>query len=337
VSAAAGSVLICAVEGTALTSVERAFYAATPVSGLTLFTRNIPHPDYRKLRGLVGELQSLRPAGAPPLVVAIDQEGGRVNRFKTKDWPDFPNEGPALQLAGGKTDFDALQSIRSYARTVARALAGVGINTDFAPVCDIDTEPTNTAIGDRCFAKDAEGVTLRAGAFLDGLQDEGVLGSLKHFPGQGDARVDTHYGKGVIDLPRGVLDRRELAPFRALLPRAPMVMISHCVYPALAPEEASLSPRIMNDLLRGELGFTGVVVSDDMTMGAMAQDDAAWGAALVSAVLAGADMLLVCRHIDKCRLAYEVLEREAARSPAFARRLAAAAARVVALRRRLTA
>lgn len=332
---AAGAVLICAVEGTALTGEERAFYAATPTSGLTVFTRNIPHPDYKQLRHLVEELQALRPAGEPPLVVAVDQEGGRVNRFKTKDWPAFPNQGPALQLADGSTDDAGLQAIRAYAGGVASELLSVGVNVDFAPVCDIDTEPTNTAIGDRCFGKDARSVTLRAGAFLDGLQAAGVLGSLKHFPGQGDARVDTHHGRGVIDLPRSVLDERELAPFRALIPRAPMVMISHCIYPALADEEASLSPRIMNELLRGELGFRGVVVSDDMTMGAIAQDEHAWGEAIVAAVAAGADMILVCRHVAKCRQAYETLKRAAAKSPAFARRLDEAAGRVMALRGRL--
>ncbi len=336
-SDAAGAVLICAVEGTALTSAERAFYTATPTSGLTLFTRNIPHPDFRQLRTLVGELQELRPAGAPPLIVAIDQEGGRVNRFKTKDWPDFPNLGPALQLAGGKDDDAALRAIRDYAAEVARTLLAVGINVDFAPVCDIDTEPTNTAIGDRCFGKDAGSVIRRAGAFLDGLQSAGVLGSLKHFPGQGAATVDTHVGKGIIPLARAILDARELAPFRALIPRAAMVMISHCVYPALAPEEASLSPWIMNDLLRGELGFGGVVVSDDMTMGAIGQDDAAWGDALIAAVTAGADMLLICRHVERGRFAHETLRRAAAKSPAFARRLDEAAGRVLALRRRLPA
>jgi beta-N-acetylhexosaminidase len=112
-------------------------------------------------------------------------------------------------------------------------------------------------------------------------------------------------------------------------------MISLCIYPALAPVVAALSARVMGDLLRGELGFTGVVVSDDMMMGAIGQDEKVWGDALVAAVTAGADMLLVCRNIDRCILAHERLQREAARSEAFSRRLDDAARRVVALRRGL--
>lgn len=334
-SDAAGAVLICAVEGSALSKEERAFYAAVPTSGLTVFTRNFPPADYRGVNALLAELQNLRPAGAPPLIVAIDQEGGRVNRLRP--WSDFPNKGPALHLADGSCDDAALQSIYDYAATVGRALRAVGINTNFAPVCDIDTEPTNTAIGDRCFGKDALSAAKRAGAFLGGLQSSGVLACLKHFPGQGDAKVDTHAGKGVIPLARAVLDARELLPFRALMPQAPMVMISHCIYPALDDREASLSARVMVDLLRGELGFGGVVVSDDMIMGAINQDEGAWGEALVAAVAGGADMLLVCRHIERITLAYDTLKRAAAKSAAFARRLDEAAGRVVALRRRLPA
>ena len=127
----------------------------------------------------------------------------------------------------------------------------------------------------------------------------------------------------------------ELVPFQALLSQASMVMISHCIYPQLAPEEASRSAWLMGDLLRDQLGFSGVVVSDDMNMGAIPQAESLWQEAIVQAVVAGADLLLVCRHLERYESAYAALTQEAARSSAFKRRLEQAAGRVFALRGRL--
>lgn len=327
----AGAVLVCAVEGRDLTAAERSFYRTAGPSGVTVFTRNIPeNPD--DLIALTRALQSERPPGAPPFLVAIDQEGGRVARIRH---PKFPNLGPAMKLAEGRSDAAGLETVRQHAGDVGRALAALGVNVNFAPVCDVLTEPSNLAIGDRAFATTAEPAALRAGAYLDGLQDTGVLGCLKHFPGQGAAKVDTHAGRAIVDVARDLLQNRELVPFIRLLPRVPMVMIAHCIYPSLAPEEASRSKAVIGGLLRQELGYRGVVVSDDMNMGALPQDDQAWSQAIVDAVAAGTDLLLVCRHLEKCQLAYDTLVREAAKSPAFARRLDEAASRVLPMRQRL--
>ena len=331
----AGAILIGGVEGTSLTSEERRFFSSAQISGITLFRYNVPE-KYRDTALLVRDVQRTGVGTLPSLVIAIDQEGGRVNRFRTEIAPDFPNQGPALKLAGGLSDAAALRSIAEYAIQLANALKHLGINVNFAPVLDIDTEPTNIAIGDRCFGKDVDSVAKRAGVFLGAMQGAGVLGCLKHFPGQGDAKVDTHAGRGIIDLTRRELDERELAPFLGLINHASMVMISHCIYPALDDREASLSPKVMKDLLRRDMGFRGVVVSDDMIMGAIAQDDRGWAEAIVDAVQQGADMILVCRHLEKMRKAHEALTVAAKKSPAFARRLDEAAARVLALRTRLT-
>lgn len=328
---AAASVLVCAVEGTALSNAEKFFYERVAPAGVTLFARNIP-AHYPDTVNLVRALQSLRPAGDPPMVIAIDQEGGRVRRIKQ---PEFPNQGPAMALAGGSVDPDALAEIESYAAAVGRALLSVGVNVNFAPVLDILTEPMNDAIGDRAFGTDLDPVCRRAGAFLRGMQQTGVLGCLKHFPGQGDAQVDTHKGRALVDLPPKLLYDRELVPFRAMLEHAPMVMISHCIYPQLAPEEASRSPRIIGGLLRGEMQFEGVVVSDDMNMGALPQDRALWLESIVEAVAAGIDMVLVCRDIEKCEAAYEALTAAAAKSASFKKRLLEAAGRVTQMRTRL--
>jgi len=178
---AAGAVILAAVESTQLTKDEEAFFARAPVSGVTLFARNIPRENYlAPVSALTKNLQSLRPASRPPLMIAIDQEGGRVNRMPSP----FPNFGPAQKLEGGSTKKDALERLRAYAADVGRALKACGINTDFAPVMDVITEPTNTAIGDRSFATDSDGVIARGGAFLAGLCESGVLPCLKHFLGR---------------------------------------------------------------------------------------------------------------------------------------------------------
>lgn len=324
----AGAVLVTAVEGLALTEPERAFIKRAQISGVTLFARNIPG-DHGRVRELTRDLQACRPVDAPPLIVAIDQEGGRVRRLRAP----FPDGGAALGLAGGRDDLDALNEIRAVARDMAGRLSCLGINVDFAPCTDVLSEPTNLAIGDRAFARAPGSAAKRAGAFLAGLHDAGVLGCLKHFPGQGDAKVDTHVGKAVVAVSLETLRSRELVPFVALLERASMVMVAHCVYPALGPEEASRSPRIMQGLLRRELGYDGVVVSDDMMMGAIPQDLPSWQEAIVQSVAAGADVMLVCRDLSRAEAAHAALTREAARSPAFAARLADAAARVIRLRR----
>jgi beta-N-acetylhexosaminidase len=318
------------VSSTAVTEDERDFYERIQPAGLTLFARNIPD-QISETRILTDSLQATRPAGAPPMIIAIDQEGGRVRRIKK----DFPERGPALNLEDGRTDMESLNVIGIYAKEIGTKLLSLGVNVNFAPVVDILTEPANLAIGDRAFGTDVGPVCSRSRAFLNGLQASGVLGCLKHFPGQGDAKVDTHIGKAIVDLPRKVLDERELVPFRALLSKAKMVMISHCIYPQLSPEEAGRSPKIIGALLRGEMGFEGVVVSDDMGMGAMPQEEKEWQDAIVESVAAGVDMVLVCEKLERFHLAYEALVAAAARSRSFQTRLADAAARVTELRRGL--
>jgi beta-N-acetylhexosaminidase len=265
------------------------------------------------------------------MIVAIDQEGGRVSRLPAP----FPNLGPALNIRDGQADADSLLALREYGQDVGRALRSIGINVDFAPVLDVLTEPTNHSIGDRCFGTTPDQATPRAEAFMSGLQSERVMGCLKHFPGQGDARVDTHLGTAVIDVSLQTLITRELIPFKALAPKCPMVMISHSIFPVLDDLEASRSRIIILDWLRTRLGFEGVVVSDDMNMGALPQDIVDWKEALIDAVAAGCDALLVCRHLDRCYEALDALRVEAKRSLAFSSRLDDAAKRVTSMRRAL--
>jgi beta-N-acetylhexosaminidase len=328
---AASAVLVAAVEGLELTPDEDRFFREESPAGVTLFRRNIPQQLYRGVAILNQTLQETRPAGDPPLIIAVDQEGGRVSRFPAT----FPNRGPALNLEGGRVDEASLKKIREYGQQVGAALKSVGVNVNFAPVVDILSEPTNYAIGDRCFGLTAEDVTIRAEAFLAGLHSERVMGCLKHFPGQGDAQVDTHLGTASIQINLQTLLARELAPFRALAQKSHMIMISHSIFPVLCDREASRSRVIIMDWLRLRLGYRGVVVSDDMNMGALPQDVVDWKNALIDAVAAGCDALLVCQGLDRCVAALEALRAEARKSTAFASRLDDAASRVTAMRRGL--
>ena len=322
---AAGSVLLAGIEKPAITSQEKEFFQNAGIAGLTLFRRNIP-PLFQDLKSLNESLQNQRPSGAPPLLIAVDQEGGRVRRL-----PDpFPDPGPPLHF-----NIPTPEWLHNQGFVCGAVLQGLGINVNFAPVVDVLANTENEAIGDRVFAREAGIVADRAGAWLRGLQAGGVLGCLKHFPGQGDARADTHGGPATIDLSREKLEKRELLPFRLLLDRAPMVMIGHGIYPALDPQPASLSSVVMQDLLRGHLGFTGVVVSDDMNMGAIPQDDRQWLDALEAGLMAGADLLLICRHMERCRLAWEHFQTRAGRSKAVKKRLEEAAGRVLSLRKKI--
>jgi beta-N-acetylhexosaminidase len=330
-SDAASAVLVAAIEGLALTTEEERFFVEERPAGLTLFRRNIPQDDHLKLSVLCQKLQSMRSSNEAPLVIAVDQEGGRVSRFG----PTFPNLGPPQYIEGGRSDSNALMTLQNYGSKVGQELLAVGVNVDFAPVLDILTNSINHAIGDRVFGVTADDVTARAGAFFLGLESSKVFGCLKHFPGQGDAGFDTHASGAKIDQSFQTLWQREIAPFRALMHKASLVMVSHCQYPVFCDFEASRSRAIIEDLLRGRLGFTGVVVSDDLNMGALPQQIQDWQAALLDSMAAGCDMLLVCRHLERAYAALDALRREAARSPAFSARLELAASRVSAFRRKI--
>ncbi len=286
----ASSLIVGAIEGTQISADEAQFFRKHPLGGLTIFTRNFPE-SWLTVADMLRSFRELVNTSAleklPP-VIAIDQEGGRVRRFKEP----FPNWGPAMRLGLDQDKVSSEIFLANSALCLGYALRGFGINVNFAPVLDIDTEPTNTAIGDRCFGQDPVTVIKRAGIFMRSMQQSGVQGCLKHFPGQGDAKVDTHLGQANIPLSMSALEQRELVPFKALLPECFMVMMSHVIYPEVDSRPASLSPVWMQDVLREKWNFRGVLVSDDFNMEAIDQDEDQWGEAVVQAVAAGTD---ICR------------------------------------------
>ncbi len=326
----ASAVLVGGLNSFRVSEEERELFRSLAPAGVTLFSRNIS--DFSQLGQLTSELQALRDDASLPLIIAMDQEGGRVARLKAP----FPNQGPALLLAKERADEGALAELSAYGGEVGQALRQLGITLNFAPVLDVLGEHTHHSIGDRAFSRDPQQVALRAGAFLAGMQKTGLFGCLKHFPGQGGGRSDTHVTSAVVDKSLAELQQRDLLPFRELISAASLVMLSHCIYPSLDHREASLSPIIIEGLLRKDLGFKGVAVSDDMTMAAVNAQVTEFGTRIVEAVESGIDLLLICKDIRLWREAHAALCYAAEESRAFKQRLRQAADRVRGLRKKMT-
>jgi beta-N-acetylhexosaminidase len=219
----------------------------------------------------------------PHALVALDQEGGAVVRSL---WVPPPPSAMAL----GAADDPVLA--REVGAAVARAVKSMGFNWNFAPVLDLNNNPRNPVIAERSFGADPERAAALAMAWMDGSQSEGVACCVKHFPGHGDTHVDSHRDLPTVDKDLAELERFEFAPFRAAAPHAPAVMTAHIVYPALDPHNpATMSRAILTDLLRGKMGYEGVIITDGMDMHAIAHRYGA-GQAAVNALVAGADMVM---------------------------------------------
>lgn len=252
-------------------------------SGVILFAANIA--SAAALHKLCGSLQATAAAlRLPPLLIAIDQEGGLVNRL-----PE-PFTVPPSQMAQGATGEPAVA--RECAHITGRQLRACGVNTNFAPVLDVNCDPANPVIGTRAFGADAAIVTGFGLAALQGYREAGVIATIKHFPGHGDTSVNSHAGLPVAHHGRERLDAVELAPFKAAVQAgAPALMTAHMVFSALDTLPATLSRAILTDLLRGELGFEGVVFTDALDMRAVA-DTYSPAELATLAKAAGADVLL---------------------------------------------
>jgi beta-N-acetylhexosaminidase len=226
------------------------------------------------------------------------------------------------------------QLTRDAATVLGRQLRAIGINLDFAPVLDVDTNPQNPVIGDRAFGHSAEVVIEHALAFADGLHDGGVLSCGKHFPGHGDTDLDSHLALPTLRHDRARLDEVELRPFRAAAKRIPSVMTAHVVFEAVDPDvPATMSPAAICKLLREEIGFAGAVFSDDLEMKAVTERYSIEEAGVL-AIEAGCDLLLVCSDLEAAARLRETLATEAGRSQPFRARLTEARSRADTLRRR---
>jgi len=286
------------------------------LGGFVLFARNLG--DMQQTAELNASLRAACPEGAPPWI-ALDQEGGRVQRLGP----------PVLQLPpmgrlGALDDADLSERI---ARTLGQQLAALGFNMNFAPVLDVDTNPDNPVIGDRSFGSEPERVIRHGRAFARGLAAAGVAACGKHFPGHGDTLLDSHLALPRLHHDMQRLRRVELAPFAALAGELGAIMTAHVIFDALDPERpATLSATVIDGLLRQELGFTGLVFSDDLEMKAIA-DHKGVPEAACEAVAAGCDALLICSQPGLVLEAHAALCARAAGDRAFAQRLERAAER----------
>ena len=291
--------------------------------GAILFKRNLP--DIGSAHMLCEAITRAAPPDLPPFI-GVDQEGGRVSRLP----PPFLVL-PPMRALGETRDFDL---IRAAGRAVATELAAIGFNLNFAPVLDVDSNPDNPVIGDRAFGRDPRTVMRAAVAFLQGLQDRNVLACGKHFPGHGDTAEDSHFALPTIDHDRARLMKIELPPFRAAAGAGiATMMTAHIVVKALDPGvPATLSRAICASLLRAEMGFDGVLFSDDLEMAAIAARYPIEEAS-VEAVWAGCDALLICKSEDAQDRAHAALVREAEKNPKFRDRCIEAAQRCLRVRR----
>lgn len=292
--------------------------------GAILFARNVK--DLASTHALCCALRDVCPTELPPFL-AVDQEGGRVARLR--GW--FPSL-PPMRLLGQTEDFYLANRVGKH---LGRALAVLGFNLDFAPVLDVDSNPNNPIIGDRSFATRPDLVASLAVAFALGLEESGVISCGKHFPGHGDTSVDSHVGLPVVHHARERLDALELVPFRAYAQAGlGSIMTAHVVVTSFDEKvPATLSSLVCMDLLRREVGFRGVLFSDDLEMAAVAATYAVEESAVAS-IRAGCDALLVCSNEDWQDRAHAALVRECERDAAFRARCIEAVDRGLEARRK---
>jgi beta-N-acetylhexosaminidase len=277
---------IFSLAGPEVTPDERALFREAEPAGYIVFARNCV--DRRQLRALTDDLRAI--SGRDEVPVLIDQEGGRVARLKPPQWPKFPAAG-AFDALYRKAPMSAIEAARANAQAMALLLAEAGVNVDCAPVLDLRHEGQDDIVGDRSFGADPMQVAALGKAMLDGLAAGGVAGCIKHVPGHGRARSDSHKTLPVVDAPLDALDR-DFAPFRSLAAAAPSAMVAHILYSAIDPKRpASLSPAVIEGTIRGVIGFDGLLFSDDIAMQAL---KGAAGARAHAVVEAGCDLALHC-------------------------------------------
>jgi beta-N-acetylhexosaminidase len=277
--------VIFGLSGLALTPAERSFFTAADPAGYILFKRNIA--DRAQVRALTDSLRDM--SGRDDLPILIDQEGGPVARMGPPEWPAFP-AGPAFDRLYDVAPISAIEAARANAEAMALMLAEVGITVDCLPLLDVAQPDTTDAVSIRTLGSEPMRVAALGKAILDGLQRGGVVGVVKHMPGHGRAKQDSHYHLPTVTASDAELEI-DLQPF-ARLSDAPMGMTSHIVFEAWDPERpATLSPTVIEQIIRQRIGFDGLLMTDDIDMKALsgtAGDKAA------GAIAAGCDLVLDC-------------------------------------------
>ncbi|PXA84301.1 beta-N-acetylhexosaminidase [Nostoc sp. 3335mG] len=271
--------------GFALTDAERNFFRSADPAGFILFRRNCG--DRQQMKALTDDLRSL--VGRDDVPILIDQEGGRVQRMGPPEWPRLP-AGEAFARLWDKAPVSAMEAARVNAKAIAVMLREVGVNVDCLPLLDVRRPDADAVIGDRALGTEPKQVASLGRLVIDGLREGGVVGVVKHMPGHGRTHLDTHKALPVIEATDAEL-AEDIQPFRQLND-APMGMTAHLVYAAWDAERpASQSPIVVQDIIRGRIGFDGLLMSDDLGMHALSGD---FGARAAGALAAGTDIALHC-------------------------------------------
>jgi beta-N-acetylhexosaminidase len=317
-----GQLLIIGFDGTEMSPRLASLLTKIQPAGVILFARNIIGAE--QTHTLLHECQK---CVATPLFTCVDLEGGTVDRFRNVIG-SAPS--PAEVFATGSRAL-----FRKHGRVIGENCRALGFNVNFAPVLDLAFEASRAVMKSRAVSDDPKQVVAYAREFLRGLGDAGVLGCGKHFPGLGEAALDTHHELPSVEKPLRKLWEQDLVPYRSLSLRRelPMIMVSHAAFPAVTKDRtpASLSKKWITDILRKKIGYTELIVSDDMEMGAVLKF-ALIEQNVVEHIRAGGDLGLICHHEDFILRAHEALLREAERDSKFARRAQESAQRVLAFK-----
>jgi len=317
-----GQLLIMGFDGTALSTRLRLMLATLQPGGLILFKRNIEEP--RQTHALLRDVQKAVPT---PMFLCVDMEGGTVDRLR-----DVIAAAPSVAevaAAGSKKLF------RKHGKVIGEEVRALGFNTDFAPVLDLQFEASKSVLGSRTVSADPKQTVVYAREFLRGLRDCNVLGCGKHFPGLGEANLDSHNDLPSIAKSWKRLWSEDLLPYRTLRHELPFVMVAHAAYPGVTSDRtpASLSKKWMSDILRKKIGYRGLIVTDDLDMGgvlaAASIEDAA-----VETLRAGADIFLVCQKEESVWRAFEAVYTRAEKDKRFARLVAEKSNRVLAAKKK---
>jgi len=300
--------LILGLAGPELGSEEKAFFADVRPAGFILFKRNVV--DRAQLRLLTDALRAI--AGRDDVPILIDQEGGRVARMQPPEWPAFP-PGAAFDALYDVAPMSAIEAIRANAQALGLMLGEVGINVDCLPLLDVRQPGAHDIIGDRALGSEPMRVAALGRATIEGLRAGGAVGVVKHVPGHGRAMADSHVELPVVDADAATLET-DLAPFIRLAD-APMAMTAHVVYRAWDADAcASLSARVIGEIVRGRIGFDGLLMSDDLGMHALKGD---FGQRAAGVIAAGCDVALHCSgdmaEMQACAAAVGDLSAEAQR------------------------
>ena len=318
-----GQLLIMGFDGSEVSAGLRQMLTMLQPGGVILFARNIL--DARQTWELACACQELVETA---MFLSVDMEGGTVDRLKNVIAP-----APSVESVAKTGD---RKIFRAHGRRIGEEVRALGFNTDFAPVLDLGFAASRSVLTSRTVSDDPKEAVVYAREFFAGLSDARVLGCGKHFPGLGEGNLDSHEMLPLIVKSWRRLWAEDLYPYRALRRQMPFVMVAHAAYPEVTRTgiPASLSPKWIADILRKKIGYRGLVVSDDLEMGGV-QAAAPIDEAAVETLRAGADMFLVCHNEAHVWRTYEAVLREAESDPAFARKVSAAARRVLAFKKKM--